>query len=323
MNAPDRPLTPQAGVVFRRVTLTFAGLLAVLGLWLLLAELTRPAIHGLPADADSVAAAGKQRWQAALAASFGIVRGDLWADSAFTHADLLWNDNESSGWLIQALDHARTSLERALDDAPHQSGAWLMLAGLGSRYSSLNLNATQALKMSYYTGPSEEDLMLPRLRVAAQSDFLDDVEIREFVTRDLRLLLARHQKSAIDDAYNGGSVTGKAFIKQVVGQISTPAPAVPQRRPALAARMYAAVSANTWMGTANNSSPSTPRTTTLQPIHWSSGPVARSIAMSSASRRASSSVGSSRPRTSCRQRCWLTRSKKYRVIVQLLAGAEC
>jgi hypothetical protein len=224
MNAPDRPQTPQTGVAFRRVTLVFAALLGVLSFWLLLAELTRPTVHGLPADAASVAAAAKQRWQAALAASFGIVRGDLWADSAFTHADLLWNDNDPSGGLTQALDRARTSLERALDDAPHQSGAWLLLAGLASRYSSLNLNATEALKMSYYTGPSEQDLMLPRLRVAAQSDFLNDDEIREFVTRDLRLFLARHQKSAIDEAYNGGSATGKAFIKQIVSQMSPPAP---------------------------------------------------------------------------------------------------
>jgi hypothetical protein len=231
MNGPDRPLTPRTSVAFRRVTLVFAALLGVLSLWLLLAELTRPAIHGLPADAASVAAAAKQRWQAALAASFGIVRGDLWADSAFTHADLLWNDNAPSAGLTQALDHARTSLERALDDAPHQSGAWLLLAGLGSRYSSLNLDATQALKMSYYTGPSEQDLMLPRLRVAAQSDFLSDAEIREFVTRDLRLFLARHQKSEIDEAYNGGSVTGKAFIKQVVSQMSPPAPAAPGAAP--------------------------------------------------------------------------------------------
>jgi hypothetical protein len=231
MNAPDRPMTLQTGVAFRRVTLAFAGLLGVLSVWLLLAELTRPAIHGLPATTDSVAAAAKQRWQAALAASFGVVRGDLWADSAFTHADLLWNDNESSSGLTQALDRARTSLERALDDSPHQAGAWLMLAGLGSRYASLNLNATQALKMSYYTGPSEEDLMLPRLRVAAQSDFLNDVEIREFVTRDVRLLLARRQKSAIDEAYNGGSATGKAFIKQVVSQMTPSAPAAPRAAP--------------------------------------------------------------------------------------------
>jgi hypothetical protein len=231
MNGPDYPLPRRTGVAFRRVTLSFAALLVAQSVWLLLAELARPAIHGLPADATSAAVAAKERGRAALAASFGIIRGDLWAESAFTYADLLWNDNGSSAGLTPALDRARTSLERALGNAPHQSGAWLLLAGLASRYPSLSLNASQALKMSYYTGPSEQDLMLPRLRIAAQSDFLNDAEVREFVTRDLRLFISRHQQSAIDAVLNGGSPTGKAFIKQVVGQMSSPSPAAPRGAP--------------------------------------------------------------------------------------------
>ena len=231
MNGPDRPLTPQTGVAFRRVTLVFAGVLAIQSLWLLLAELTRPAIHGFPADAASAAVAATQRGRGVLAASFGVVRGDLWAESGFTYADLLWNDNGSSAGLTHALDRARTSIERALSDAPHQSDAWLLLAGLASRYPSINVNAAQALKTSYYTGPSEQDLMLPRLRVAAQSDFLNDVEIREFVTRDVRLFISRHQQSAIDAALNGGSPTGKAFIREVVSKMSPPAPAAPRTAP--------------------------------------------------------------------------------------------
>ena len=232
MNGPDRPLTPQTGVAFRRVTLAFAALLGVQCVWLILAELTRPAIQGLPADAAAAAVAVKQRGWAAVAASVGIIRGDLWADSAFTYADLLWNDSGSSVGLTPALDRAHTSLERALGDGPHQSGAWLLLAGLGSRYPSLNVNAAQALKTSYYTGASEQDLMLPRLRVAAQSDFLNDPEIREFVTRDIRLFISLHQQSAIDAAYNGGSPMGKAVIKQVVSQVSPPpAPATSRAAP--------------------------------------------------------------------------------------------
>jgi hypothetical protein len=231
MSGPDNPLPPQTGIAFRRVTLVFAALLAIQSLWLLLAELTRPAIHDLPTDAASASAAATQRGRAALAAWFGVVRGDLWAESAYTYADLLWNNNGSSAGLTSALDRARTSLERALGDAPHQSGAWLLLAGLASRYPSINVNAAQALKTSYYTGPSEQDLMLPRLRVAAQSDFLNDAEIRDFVTRDLRLFISRHQQSAIDVALNEGSPTGKAFIKQVVSQMSPPAPAAPRTAP--------------------------------------------------------------------------------------------
>jgi hypothetical protein len=232
VNAPDRPLSPPTGLALRRVTLFFAALLGVQSLWLLLAELTRPGIDRLPTDVASAAVAAKQRGMAALAASFGIIRGDLWADSAFTYADLLWGDYGSSAGLTEALEHARTSLQRALKDGPHQSSAWLLLAGLASRHPSLNFDAAQALKTSYYTGPSEQDLMVLRLRVAAQSDFLNDTEIREFVVRDLRLLLARHQKSAIDEAYKAGSPVGKAFIKQALSQIDPSAiPEAPRAAP--------------------------------------------------------------------------------------------
>lgn len=224
MNKPDRLLNPPTGVVLRHVTLFFAVLLAVQSVWLLLAELTRPGIDRLPADAASAAVAAKQRGQATAAASFGVIRGDLWADSAFTYADLLWGDSGSSAGLAPALERVRAKLEHALADAPHQSGAWLLLAGLAARYPSLNFNATLALKTSYYTGPSEQDLMLPRLRIASQSEFLNDSEIREFASRDLRLLLARHQRPAIDDIYISASPTGKAFIKQAVGQSAAPAP---------------------------------------------------------------------------------------------------
>jgi len=231
MNGPDRPLNPPTGVAFRYVTLLFAVLLGVQSVWLLLAELTRPGIDRLPVDAASAAVAAKQRGLATAAASFGIIRGDLWADSAFTYADLLWGDSGSSAGLATALERVRAKLEHALDDAPHQSGAWLLLAGLAARYPSLNFNATQALKTSYYTGPSEQDLIVPRLRIAAQSGFLNDAEIREFATRDLRLLLARQQKSAIDEAYNGASPTGQAFIKQALGQMSPATTEAPHAAP--------------------------------------------------------------------------------------------
>jgi hypothetical protein len=231
MKAPDRPVNPQIGVAFRHIVLLFAVLLGVQSVWLLLAELTRSGVDRLPADAASAAVAAKQHGLATAAASFGIIRGDLWADSAFTYANLLWKDDASSAALTPEVDSARKSLKRALDNAPHLSAAWLMLAGLAARYPSLNVNATQALKTSYYTGPSEQDLMIPRLRVAAQSDFLNDVEIREFVSRDLRLLISRHQKSVIDEVSNGGSPTGKAFIKQAVSQMTAPAPAAPHNAP--------------------------------------------------------------------------------------------
>jgi hypothetical protein len=214
-----RPMNAPSHIIFRRATLSFAILLGVQCVWLLLPELLRTGIDRLPTDPASAAVAASQRGDAARAASIGIIRGDFWAESAFTYADLLWSDSGTNADLTGALQHVRASLDRALNDAPHQSGAWLLLAALASRYPSFNSNATEALKMSYYTGPSEQDLMPLRLRIAMNSGVFTDSEIREFIARDLRLFLAQKQKSAITAAYNAASPAGKQFIEQTIDDI--------------------------------------------------------------------------------------------------------
>ena len=212
MNAPSH-------FAFRFAVLTFALLLGLQCIWLLLAELSRPNLNRLPTDTQAAAAAVTQRSDAAWAAGIGTIRGDLWAESAFTYADLLWTTPSSDPDSTGSLEQARTRLYQALDDAPHQSGAWLLLAGLASRYRWSNLNATEALKMSYYTGPSEGTLMPLRLSVATRSEAVGDAEVQEFVRRDLRLLLSRQQKSAVTEAYAGASPAGKHLIEGAVREI--------------------------------------------------------------------------------------------------------
>jgi hypothetical protein len=210
MNAPSH-------IGFRLATLAFAVLLGVQCIWLLLAELSRPNLIRLPTEAQAAAAAVEQRSDAAWAAWIGSIRGDLWAESAFTYADLLWTGTDPDQ--MKSLERARARLDYALDDAPHQAGAWLLLAGLASRYHWPNLNATEALKMSYFTGPSDEALMPLRLRVAAASEAIGDTDVQELVRRDLRLLLAQKRKSAVAEAYAGASPAGKRLIEGAVGEI--------------------------------------------------------------------------------------------------------
>ena len=212
MNSPSH-------VGFRLATLAFALLLGLQCIWLLLAEFSRPNLNGLPADAQAAAAAVKQRNDATWAAWIGTIRGDLWAESAYTYANLLWTHPATDADQTQSLERARASLYHALDDAPHQAGAWLLLAGLASRYRWPNLNATEVLKMSYYTGPSDEALMPLRLRVAAASEAVGDTEVQEFVRRDLRLLWTRQRKSAVAEAYDGASPAGKRVIEGAVQEI--------------------------------------------------------------------------------------------------------
>jgi hypothetical protein len=197
----------------------FAILLSVQCVWLLLAELSRPGIDALPTDTSTAAAASKQSIPALWAASIGAIRGDLWAEAAFTYTSLILGDQGRSGsaGTSEDLARARASVDHALDDAPHLSDAWLFLAGLAVRNPSLGVKATEALKMSYYTGPSELDLIPLRFRIAAQAGGFGDVEMNRFASRDLQVLLTQKQNSAIEAAYNAAPPAGKQFIEKALG----------------------------------------------------------------------------------------------------------
>src|SRR6516165_7786669 len=146
-------------LAFRVATSLLAMLLGVQCVWLLLAEFSRPGINRLPMDAASAAAAQNERISARRAAMIGAIRGDLWAQSAFTYADLMWSNGKGGANLVQAL----SSLHNALANAPHQSSAWLLLSGLALRHQLPGIDAKEAIRMSYYTGPSELRLMPMRL----------------------------------------------------------------------------------------------------------------------------------------------------------------
>jgi hypothetical protein len=201
--------------VFRLATLLFAILLFVQSIWLLSAEFSRPAIYQLPTDAAAAVAVRNKRGDAGWAAVIGAFRGDLWAESAFTYADLMWGDAGGGANLAQAL----SSLDHALTNAPHQSSAWLLLAGLASRYQLPGIDAKEAVKMSYYTGPSELELMPLRLWIAAHSGAFSDIELRDPISREVRLLFTHQQKSAIVAAYNAAGSAGRQFIEQTIREI--------------------------------------------------------------------------------------------------------
>jgi hypothetical protein len=208
-------------IVFRLATLFIAVLIGLQSLWILLPELSRPGIAELPTDPVSAGSASvtSRRDAAIWAAQIGTIRGDLWAESAFTYADLLWDTSKDGAAMAPELQRARKSLYRTLDEAPEKSGAWLLLAGLALHYPSIARDPTAALKMSYYTGPTEKHLMSLRLRIAAQTDAFNDFEVRQFVSRDLHMFLAQHQEGVIAEAYHVASPTGKRFIENVVNEI--------------------------------------------------------------------------------------------------------
>lgn len=218
---PSPRIAEPRHLAFRLATLLFAVSLGAYCIWLQLAEFSRAGIDALPTDARTAAAASKQREAALWAASVGAIRGDLWAESAFTYANLVFDQTAASTNpdVTTTAAGARYSIDHALNDAPHRSSVWLLLAGLSLRVRSAGVDALEALKMSYYTGPSEQSLIPLRFRLATRADRFDDVQMREFASRELRVLLKGKQNSAIAEAYNVASPAGKLFIEQTVGDV--------------------------------------------------------------------------------------------------------
>jgi hypothetical protein len=77
--------------------------------------------------------------------------------------------------------------------------------------------ATEALRMAYFTGPSELSLMPIRTFVAAQMPTLD-ADMQQLARRDLRYLLKSQQKSAIIQAWHAATPAGKRLMEQELGE---------------------------------------------------------------------------------------------------------
>jgi hypothetical protein len=73
--------------------------------------------------------------------------------------------------------------------------------------------------MSYYTGPNELELMPLRLWTAAHSDAFNDIELRGFISREVRLLITYKENSAVSAAYSAASSAGRQFMEQIVREI--------------------------------------------------------------------------------------------------------
>jgi hypothetical protein len=201
--------------------LSLAFVLAGFSLWILLAELLHSGVHQLPTDRDPAVIVAKTRARAAWAAAFAGIRGDLWAESAFTYAILLWPNTEWNGNQATTESQARSTIERALAYAPYDSGVWLLAASLRYRLNWPNSNPTADLKMSYYTGPNDANLMPLRLFTAAHSDALTDSDVQQLVQRDVRIILTRwlELKPALIAAYKNARPDAKRFIESAVTQI--------------------------------------------------------------------------------------------------------
>ena len=200
---------------FRAGVSLFGLLLGAASLWILLAEFSSPGIRGLPTSSGEAAVAANHRGQALWAARAAVVRGDLWAEAAFTYANLEWLDSAQP--LGEALDQARASATRAVSLKPGKSGVWLMLADLSSRYRWQTPSPTECLKMSYYTGPHEEALIPLRLMIAARLDPSADPVLADLFRRELETVMVDRTalRPAIVAAYQQATSQAQHLIEDV------------------------------------------------------------------------------------------------------------
>ena len=193
-------------------------------LWIMATEFSHLSLSGFPATAEAATAAAANRNVAALAASFGFIRGDLWAEYALTYLSLSWGDERDSASTQTSptiVEQAHDVADRALAFAPHDARIWLVLASIDSRFDWLNHKAAAALRMSYYTGANETDLIPLRLLLAIHSDALADKDFQQLVRHDIRTIVIHKPelKPAILATYRGALPIGQQFIEETLEEV--------------------------------------------------------------------------------------------------------
>jgi hypothetical protein len=199
-----------------------SGVLMTLAVWLMMAEIIRPRVRPVPADATSALSAAAERGRATWAARFGMVRGDLWTECALTYTDLLWPESPTGGQeQSETVRQARTYAQRALTYSPHDARAWLLVASYDSISEKAKSASVAALKMSYYTAPNQAELTPLRLWVSLWTRAIEDSEIREMVGREIRTVIGYRPelKPAIGSAYRLALPSGRRVIEATLAEL--------------------------------------------------------------------------------------------------------
>ena len=208
---------------FRGAMLVLAFALACQAFWILAAEFFRLSSVGFPTSSQSAAVTIANRDDAHIAASIGYLRGDLWADDVLTYPSAYQiheKDNLSTN-NSPPIEQVRDIAERALSFAPHDSRIWLVLANIDSRFDWLNKKASNDLRMSYYTGANEVELIPLRLSLAVSFSDISDVDFQQLVRHDISIIITRKPelKSAIQDAYRYALPDGRQFIENTLNEM--------------------------------------------------------------------------------------------------------
>jgi len=176
-----------------------------------------------PASVEEGTADSPYQIAASRAARFGLVRGDLWAESALSFVNLSPTGFSSTVDLSRSetVENVRTRAKQALRYSPHDARIWLVLATLDSQLSARDSRVAASLRMSYYTGANEIKLIPLRLLVLARSDALTNDDLRQLVYHDIRHVITRapQLKYTIITAYREASPVGRQFLSQILAEL--------------------------------------------------------------------------------------------------------
>jgi hypothetical protein len=190
---------------------------------MLLPELLRQKPIAFPLDRASAEALAVYRPRAVLAASIGAIRGDLWAEAAFTDSRFMWADRPASldRTNNDRIDAARANAETALKFAPINGAVWLFLAKLPTNSPNNENRVATLLEMSYFTAPSDADLAPARLERAATSSALADKDIQAFIKTDIRAILSRRPEfqQGIMAAYRNALPQNQPMFESLVAGV--------------------------------------------------------------------------------------------------------
>ena len=226
LSGPNRPtgrMSWRAELWLRTAIFTFAMVLGLQAAWILATELSRRATIIDPASVEEGTGDSPYQIAASRAARFGLVRGDLWAESALSFVNLSPTGFSSTVDLSRSetVENVRTKAKQALRYSPHDARIWLVLATLDSQSSARDSRVAASLRMSYYTGANEIELIPLRLLVLARSDALTNDDLKQLVYHDIRNVITRapQLKYTIITAYREASPVGRQLLNQILAEL--------------------------------------------------------------------------------------------------------
>jgi hypothetical protein len=182
------------------------------------AELVRPDRPAVPAPDQSPPRPAAVS-AASLAAMIAPFREDLRSDDAALRAMQVLASKGPGD--LQANQAAQTAARSALAIGPHDARMWLTLALLRARGNLGDAMIVGPLKMSYFTGPNQADLLPVRLNVVSGIGSFTDSDLQELGSSDVRAILTRfaNLRPLLVTAYAQGSAAGKKLLDDSVKTI--------------------------------------------------------------------------------------------------------